>query len=669
MRATFSRKAALLCSAALFSATSALAQDADIDTSSEDFALDEIVLKKSKREIQTETATSVTVVGQDEINDRQAGTIAELVDSVPGVTIVNGASPQGSGINIRGFGANGTYGSDQKVLIQVDGASVGSEELYRISTQLFTDPALYKEVSVLRGLGGSFEYGSGAIGGVVLLETKDASDFTGGEVGFRFRQTLQGSTNGNGFASSSILAWQPTENFEVLGNFTYNKQSEQKDGDGNVIGNSAFELPSWAIKARGYFGQDREHSVTLSHTDSQVQDRDVPYDSFGTTSDSFGNVDRDIDNSATVLTYNYDSLSSDLINLDVQYSYADQQIDQTYVSGSSPLEFTPSWPFLEPLVNSNHRYETSKFLVKNQMNFLTGGVSHDMRVGVEVSRRERLDAASAPGGTDDRFAVFVVDDIDFGNGLTITPGVRFEDQNIKGNGTYAGDYDNSAWMGGLSARYAFGSGFAVFGSAGYTESMPIIDDLGTPLFMTQSEKARNYELGFSFSNANVFSDADALQLKATAYKTDIWDITSYSNADTVETKGLELEARYVHSTGFYTDMNANISRGEEFNAGVATDWRNSPADSLRLTLGKRFGETLDMSWEVVANAKMDRSATPSPSFTAHNLRATYNPQDGAFKDTEFRFGIENLFDQTFTPHLSTRPAPGRTLKVTLAKTF
>ena len=221
MRATFSRKAALLCSAALISATSVMAQDADIDSTNEDFALDEIVLKKSKREIQTETATSVTVVEQDEINDRQASTIAELVDSVPGVTIVNGASPQGSGINIRGFGANGTYGSDQKVLIQVDGASVGSEELYRISTQLFTDPALYKQVSVLRGLGGSFEYGSGAIGGVVLLETKDASDFTGGEVGFRFRQTLQGSTNGNGFASSSILAWPPTGHFQVLGNFTY----------------------------------------------------------------------------------------------------------------------------------------------------------------------------------------------------------------------------------------------------------------------------------------------------------------------------------------------------------------------------------------------------------------------------------------------------------------
>ncbi|HAR53719.1 MAG TPA: ligand-gated channel, partial [Roseovarius nubinhibens] len=137
----------------------------------------------------TDTATAVTEIDSREIADRQAGTMAELIDSVPGVTLVNGATAQGSGINIRGYGANSTYGTDQKVLIQVDGVTRGSEELYRIGNQLFTDPALYKEVEVIRGTVGSFEYGSGVVGGVVRLETKDASDFTGGTPGFAYRQT------------------------------------------------------------------------------------------------------------------------------------------------------------------------------------------------------------------------------------------------------------------------------------------------------------------------------------------------------------------------------------------------------------------------------------------------------------------------------------------------
>lgn len=123
-----------------------------------------LVLTPGKRDLTFGTALPRTVVDEEEIKDRQASTVAQLIDSVPGVTLVNGTTPQGSGINIRGFGANTTYGSDQKIAVQIDGASVGSEEIYRLGTQLFTDPLLYKEVEVIRGTIGSFAYGSGIVG-------------------------------------------------------------------------------------------------------------------------------------------------------------------------------------------------------------------------------------------------------------------------------------------------------------------------------------------------------------------------------------------------------------------------------------------------------------------------------------------------------------------------
>ena len=171
--------------AALAVHSPALAQE-EAEAESGEF-LGTLMLGESKREVQTDTATPSTVIDQEEIEDRQAGTIAELIDSVPGVSLVNGSTPIGSGINIRGFGANGTYGTDQKVAVTIDGASVGSEELYRIGTQLFTDPYLYKSAEVIRGTVGSFEYGSGIIGGVVRLETIDAADLTGGETGIGSR--------------------------------------------------------------------------------------------------------------------------------------------------------------------------------------------------------------------------------------------------------------------------------------------------------------------------------------------------------------------------------------------------------------------------------------------------------------------------------------------------
>ena len=61
-------------------AQTATAQEADF--------LGTIQLGESKRDIQTDTATPITVVDQEEIKDRQADTIAELIDSVPGVSLV-----------------------------------------------------------------------------------------------------------------------------------------------------------------------------------------------------------------------------------------------------------------------------------------------------------------------------------------------------------------------------------------------------------------------------------------------------------------------------------------------------------------------------------------------------------------------------------------------------
>ncbi|WP_428928400.1 TonB-dependent receptor plug domain-containing protein [Marinibacterium sp. SX1] len=634
----------------------------------DDDYLGEIQLGTSKREVQTQTAEALTTINQEEINDRQAGTVAELIDSVPGVTLVNGSTPQGSGINIRGFGSNSTYGTDQKVLVLIDGATTGAEELYRIGNQLFTDPQLYKEVSVNRGTIGSFEYGSGVIGGVVQLETKDASDYTGGEVGFRFRQVLEGSSNGEGFVTSSTLAWQPTEQAEFLLNYTLRDQNNQEDGAGNEINNSAFRLPSYLIKGKYSFGDDLEHSITASYNDSYSSEKDVPYDSFGTTGGAFGNVDRDIHTRVAGLKYEYNPIGNDLINFSANLTYSDQTIDQEYVEGSSP--YAPIGGY--DVVNADQRYETTKLTLKNVAYFSTGAVSHDLRAGIELIRKDRLEASSAPGGTDDRFAIFAVDDMQFG-GLTVTPAVRYETQHIEGSGTYLDTTSNNdALMGGLSLRYEFASGFAVFGSVAYTESLPILDDLGTPFYMTQPEKATTYEGGVSYARGSLFSEGDAVRAKVNVYQTRIWDVTSYSSVGNIEMEGIELEASYAHLSGVYVDFNANLVDGNEISdTGVESRWRNAPADSARITLGKRFGEAFDVSWELVGNQGVTTSAGDhTPGFGVNNLRTTYRPQGGGiWEDTEVRVSVENIFDHEYTPYLSTRPAPGRNFKVSLAKTF
>lgn len=632
-----------------------------------------LVLGESKRDVETESAVARTTIDDTEILDRQAGTIAELFDTVPGVTLVNGSTAQGSGINIRGFGANETFGTDQKVLIQIDGATKGSEELYRIGTQLYTDPYLYREVEVLRGTIGSFEYGSGVFGGVVRLETIDASDLTLGEPGFAGRQTFEFSSNGEGFISSTILAYQMDDTAEFLFNYTRRQLDVRTDGSGADINPAAGSIddPSWLLKGKFYFGQDREHSVALSFSHTEQESFDVPYDTFGTT--DFGNVDRFVENDVASLRYNWNPLDNDMIDLSIELTYSDEIVNSQAVNRFAP-------PFITNLLDADNRYETTTLRVRNTSLFTTGIIDHELRAGIEFIQRERQDetAGSAPGGTKDVIAVYAVDEMQFGDNLTITPALRYETQTIQ-EAPVNGDatFDKSGLMGGLSARYAFGNGFAVYGSAAYTENLPIIDDIQNATLINQSEKGEIYEVGVTFDRESVFQSGDTLAVRLGYYDQDLRDLTTYrsfapgGSIVEVERQGWELEAAYAMETGFYIDLNAHISDGiSRTEAGAEGDWDQNPQDTLRLTLGKKFGEQWDLSFETeFARDYRTNGVVTDEGYAVHNLRATWIPQRGLLEGTQVRFGIENVTDELYTPRLSTRPATGRNFKVLISTTF
>lgn len=665
---TSHRKTALLGSAVLAMtwAGAASAQDTAPQGANGEF-IGTVDIGESTRAIATDTATPVTVINRKEIEERQANTIAELLDSVPGVTLINGGSPIGSGINIRGFGANGTYGTDQKVMIVVDGATTGSQELYRIGTQLFTDPLLFKSATVNRGTVGSFEYGSGVIGGVVRLETSDASDLLHGKTGYTIAQTLGGQTNSAGFATSTTVAAMPSEHFEFLANYTWRELGTQKDGNGAPITGSAFGLPSFLVKGAVHFGADNAHTIKVSYSQTKTSERDMPYDSFLTTGGGFGNVDRDTNSQTIVAGYYFKPVGNDAIDLSLVYTYANQEIDSTALP---PLTLGS-----EALRNADHRYQTSKITLRNTAIFKTGSIGHNLRVGLEYIDIKRQTASSAPGGTDRRLAAFLVDDISLFQGFTLSPGVRWEGQSLKGdNGK---DYSNEAFMGGVSARYELPFGLAVFGSWAETKSLPILDDLEptTVAFMTRAERGRTWEAGASFTRTGLFAENDHLAIKLNYYDTHMDGNTSYSATGATPVtdiflKGWEMEASYATPSGFYVDFNGNIVSGRTFRAAnsLVEDWSNLPNNTYRASLGKRFGSLFDIRWEATFAEDLSRSTGTGPTitkkagFNVHTIRASFTPKIDGFKTLAFRASVENLFDTAYTPALATRNAPGRVFK-------
>lgn len=97
-------------------------------------------------------------------------------------------------------------------------------EQYRMGA-IFTDPDLYRRIEVLRGPASSTLTGAGAVGGVIELQAREASDFLDGPGGrFGGRQKLTYGSNGNEVLSSTVLAFQPTEGLELLTAFTYRER-------------------------------------------------------------------------------------------------------------------------------------------------------------------------------------------------------------------------------------------------------------------------------------------------------------------------------------------------------------------------------------------------------------------------------------------------------------
>lgn len=128
-------------------------------------ALDPVV---AQGELASGSGSGATVIGRREIAESGARDLAELLRAQPGVVIVRRGGPGASAtLSIRGSGADG-------VLVLLDGVALNS--LLTGEADLSTVPLdAVERVTLLRG-SRSARYGSRAMAGVVVLETRRPSD-------------------------------------------------------------------------------------------------------------------------------------------------------------------------------------------------------------------------------------------------------------------------------------------------------------------------------------------------------------------------------------------------------------------------------------------------------------------------------------------------------------
>lgn len=127
----------------------------------------------------SETASPVTIIGKEQIQQFGHRTLSDVLRTVPGFFITNNRTYDNAGI--RGFDQSADYNG--RMLVMIDGNRM-NETIYDSG---FTDNALpidmdlVERVEVLRGPGASL-YGNNAFFAVVNVITKQGKDYQGGEL-------------------------------------------------------------------------------------------------------------------------------------------------------------------------------------------------------------------------------------------------------------------------------------------------------------------------------------------------------------------------------------------------------------------------------------------------------------------------------------------------------
>ncbi|MEL6576555.1 MAG: TonB-dependent receptor plug domain-containing protein, partial [Pseudomonadota bacterium] len=261
-----------------------------------------------------ETPNAVSVVGEQEIIRRQPSTYEELIGDLPGVTIEGGPRGISQEPNIRGF-------QDEQVIIRVDGARQNFDLAHR--GRFFTDPSILKRVEVLRG-GQSTLFGSGALGGVIFLDTKDAADVLdpgeiwGGEVKLGF------NSQGTEFLGAATAAVQ-YENFDALAFFAGRPMfSDIEDGDGDRIIDSEIDSRNGLLKLG--FEPGEGHRIEASY--QYYDDNGATPPNANVQGSPETSVDRNLRYQTARIAWDWAPAGNELVDLSVLGYYNDAKVEE-----------------------------------------------------------------------------------------------------------------------------------------------------------------------------------------------------------------------------------------------------------------------------------------------------------------------------------------------------
>jgi len=642
------------------------------------FTLDPLLLGSAFRDDRAilDTPVAASVREGEELARRQAGDFEALIGDIPGLTIDGGPRGISQEPNIRGF-------RDEQIVLRFDGGRMNFGQAHR--GRFFIDPALVERVEVVRG-GGSTLYGSGALGGVISVETLNATDLLapgqtiGGRVALGF-----GSNGSESNASGTVYADYGT--MDVLFSLAARSiASDIESGNGTALAFSQIDAANGLLKLGFEPGSDSRYQLTYAlYEDSAL----VPANSSGSAGRGNPVVDRDAQVHDLRLNWDYTPADSDWLDLSVLVYGTRIDIDEAVVPPDAPR-------FDET------RYDTLGLEIVNRSSFDIG-VPVDLVYGIEAFRdtqeglRDGGPRQAFPNAEATTLGVFSEATIGLSDQLDLIAGARLDSYEREPDDASQAPVSEQFFSPRIGISYRPNESWQVFGNIAQAYRAPTLselynsglhfaipgpfppDNFFVPNPDLRPESSTQFEIGTRFESENVLRGGDRLGFSANAYYADVEDYieqtvniaagtTTSANVANAELWGAEAELDYETETWF-ASAGLSIARGENEAGG----WLGSiPQDRLTLEGGLRPWE----SWEIGARAtfaaeqdKVPAEGTPGDGCRVLDLYATWAPQSGPLGGGTIRFGIDNVLSEEYTIYPNGLPQPGRSVEVSASFTF
>lgn len=661
--------------------TTALASGTAIAARAQDpgVMLDPILLGSAFRDDRAilDTPVAASVVEGEVLERKLAGDFEELIGDIPGVTIDGGPRGISQEPNIRGF-------RDEQIVLRFDGGRLNFGQAHR--GRFFLDPALVQRVEVVRG-GGSTLFGSGALGGVISVETVDAADLLkpgqtmGGRLAFGYSSNgAQPNASGTVYADYGAVDLL----FSLAGRSV---TSDLESGNATAIPFSEIDAANGLFKLGVEPNEDSRIEFSYS---AYKDDALLPANSSDTPTRSNPVVDRTAAVQDFRLSYDYAPTNAAWIDLSALLYGTRLDIDETVVPpGASRLDQT--------------RYDTYGLEIVNRSAFDIG-VPVNLVYGIEAftdTQKGLRDGAARlafPDAKARTLGVFAKATIGLTDRLDLIAGTRFDSYDREPDDPTLRQVSEEFFSPRIGLSFRPDEIWQVFANIAQAYRAPALSELynsglhfaGNPFGFPPNnffvpnpdlrpEQSVQFEIGTRFEGFDVLRGGDKLSFAANAYYAEVDDYieqtvniaagtTTSANVASATLWGFEAQVDY-DATAWFLGAGLSMARGENDAGG----WLGSiPQDRMTLTAGVRPWQDWELGARVTLAADQDKvpsSGTTGDGFEVVDLYATWSPANGPLSNGTIRFGIDNLFDEDYTIYPNGLLQSGRSFKVSASFTF